>query len=116
MGVLKQERRRARSAPVAVGFGGGAVVAIGVIGLILVLMLFNVIPSFRTKTIERNQPPVLQRLERLNKFTAASGTFNVVIDTEKDVDGLPSSDARASAKQSTSAGRTTPVWAERVQM
>lgn len=90
MGVLKQERPRRRSAPVAVGFGGGAVVAIGVIGLILVLMLFNVIPSFRTKTIERNQPPVLQRLERLNKFTAASGTFNVVIDTEKDVDGLPS--------------------------
>lgn len=90
MGVLKQEPKRSRAASVTTGISGTAVLALGVVGLILVLMLFDILPSFRTKTIDRNQTPVLQRLERLNKFTAATGTFNVVIDTEKDVDGVPS--------------------------
>lgn len=60
------------------------------LSILVVLLLFDVIPTFRTETIERNQPPVLQRLERLNKFKAASSTYEGHHRSRKDVDGVPS--------------------------
>ena len=89
MGVLKSPKQKSSVAAKA-GLGGGVVAALIALSILVVLLLFDVIPTFRTETIERNQPPVLQRLERLNKFKAASGTFEVIIDLEKDVDGVPS--------------------------
>ncbi|MEZ5380839.1 MAG: hypothetical protein R2754_03480 [Microthrixaceae bacterium] len=42
----------------------------------VVLMLSGIIPVFgRSKTVDRTQTPVLQRIEKLNKFKAATGTF-----------------------------------------
>lgn len=58
---------------------------------IVVLMLSGIIPVFgRTKNVDRTQTPVLQQIAKLNKFTAATGTFQVVVDIEDDVEGLPS--------------------------
>lgn len=94
MGVLKEpaaptSASRRVKAVRSVGLSGGVVAALCLLGFLVIGLLFDIIPTFRSTTVERNQPPVLQRLERLNKFKAASGTFQVVIDLEKDVDGVP---------------------------
>ena len=57
----------------------------------VVLMLSGIIPVFgRSTTVDRTQTPVLQRIAKLNQFTAATGTFQVIVDIEDDVGGLPS--------------------------
>lgn len=89
MGVLKEEKKRSRP-PILAGLSGGMMLLLGVLALLIVGLLFNIIPSFRTTVVKRDQPPVLQRLAKLNKFTAATGTFQVVVDQERKVDGLPS--------------------------
>ncbi len=56
----------------------------------VVLMLSGIIPVFgRSKTVDRTQTPVLQRIAKLNQFTAATGTFQVIVDIEDDVGGQP---------------------------
>lgn len=45
---------------------------------------------FGTKTVDRSGPVLLTSLTNLARFQAASGSFQVVLDVEKDVDNLPS--------------------------
>lgn len=71
--------------------GGGFMAVMVVLACALVLMLSGIIPVFgRSETVDRTQTPVLQRLTKLNQFKAASGTFQVIVDVEKDTQGLPS--------------------------
>ena len=71
--------------------GGGFMAVMVVLACVLVLMLSGIIPVFgRSETVDRTQTPVLQRITKLNQFKAASGTFQVVVDVEKDTQGLPS--------------------------
>lgn len=71
--------------------GGGFMAVLVVLACAVVLMLSGIIPVFgRSNTVDRTQTPVLQRIEKLNKFKAATGTFQVVVDVENDVEGIPS--------------------------
>lgn len=71
--------------------GGGLMAVLVALACAVVLMLSGIIPVFgRSKTIDRTQTPVLQRIAKLNQFTAATGTFQVIVDVENDVEGLPS--------------------------
>ena len=45
---------------------------------------------FGTKTVDRSAPPLLKSLTDLARFQAASGTYQVVVDLEKDVSHVPS--------------------------
>lgn len=45
---------------------------------------------FGTKTVDRSAPPLLRSLTDLARFQAASGTYQVVVDLEKDVSNVPS--------------------------
>jgi hypothetical protein len=44
---------------------------------------------FTTRTTDRSAPVILHRLENLSSYQAASGTFSVTVDVEKDVSILP---------------------------
>lgn len=71
--------------------GGGFMAVLVALACAVVLMLSGIIPVFgRSNTIDRTQTPVLQRIAKLNKFKAATGTFQVVVDVENDVEGIPS--------------------------
>ncbi len=71
--------------------GGGLMAVLVALACAVVLMVSGIIPVFgRSKTVDRTQTPVLQRIAKLNQFTAATGTFQVIVDVEKDVQGLPS--------------------------
>lgn len=62
-----------------------AVVAIGVVGAGLI-GLFN---PFSTKTVDRTPPVLLNKISDLADYHAATGTFEVLVDLEKDVKHLP---------------------------
>jgi hypothetical protein len=61
-------------------------VAAGQIGL-------DLLPSFKnpfgTKTVDRSQPALLQSLEDLSRYEAASANLQVIVDTEKDAKFMP---------------------------
>lgn len=72
------------------------VVAVLALGLVLVLaaggltgMLRGLNP-FGTETVDRSQPALLQSVRDLSQYHAAVGDFQVVIDVEQDVKGIPS--------------------------
>ena len=44
---------------------------------------------FTTRTTDRSAPVILHRLKNLSSYEAASGTFSVTVDMEKDVSILP---------------------------
>jgi hypothetical protein len=44
---------------------------------------------FEERTVDRSQPAVLQSIQDLSRFTAASGSFEVVIDVERDRRFIP---------------------------
>jgi len=56
--------------------------------------LGNFLPSlpnpFSTKTVDRTQPALLQSLADLSEYHAATGNFQVIVDTEKDARFVPS--------------------------
>jgi len=44
---------------------------------------------FGSKTVDRTQPALLKSLEDLSRYQAASGNFQVIVDTEKDARFFP---------------------------
>ena len=44
---------------------------------------------FSSKTVDRSQPALLESLEDLSRYQAASGNFQVIVDTEEDAKFLP---------------------------
>lgn len=56
--------------------------------------LGNFLPSlpnpFESHTVDRTQPALLQSLADLSEYHAASGNFQVIVDTEKDTKFVPS--------------------------
>lgn len=85
---VPQGSKRRSALPASLRFGLIALLA-GVLAL-LGLALVGVIPTFRSMTVDHSQAPILQQLQRVNVFKAATGTFDVVVDIEKKTDGLPS--------------------------
>jgi hypothetical protein len=71
-----------------------AVTAVVVVLFAIGLQSLNLLPSlpnpFGTKVNDRNNPVLLTSLTDLARFQAASGSFQVILDTEKDVQNVPS--------------------------
>ena len=69
---------------------GGLVVA----GVLAVGGRLDLLPSFpnpfSTETVDRTNPALLQSLEDLSEYHAATGNFQVIVDTEKDTRFVPS--------------------------
>ena len=74
--------------------------ALGLAGVVLLAVLAgagrlgDLLPSlpnpFGTETVDRTQPALLQSLVDLSNYHAASGNFQVIVDTEKDTRFVPS--------------------------
>ncbi|MDQ4132725.1 MAG: DUF4230 domain-containing protein [Actinomycetota bacterium] len=86
--VLVQTRRGRMTSFVA-GAVGAVVLLVAGAGLI-----GGVLPSipnpFGSESVDRSQPPLLQSLVELTNYQAASANFQVIVDTEKDAQFLPS--------------------------
>jgi hypothetical protein len=90
---LEEEQMRARTS----GRGGliGVTVVVlavvlGALGLGGALLAVRIGELFETTTVDRSPPPVLQTLRDLSQYKAASASFEVIVDTERDVKYLPS--------------------------
>ncbi|WP_327086989.1 DUF4230 domain-containing protein [Nonomuraea sp. NBC_01738] len=66
--------------------GALVVIALLVVGARLAWTWLN---SMGEQTIDRSQPVLLQSIQDLSRFEAATGTFQVVVDLEKDANFLP---------------------------
>ncbi len=81
-----------------VGSTAGRFVSIGLVfGLAFLVgtgKLGDVLPSFPnpfgSEDIDRSQPPLLESLVDLSRYQAASATFQVIVDTERDTRFVPS--------------------------
>lgn len=72
---------------------------VAVVGLVLVGVLVGagrlggLLPSFpnpfRSETVDRTQPALLQSLEDLSRYQAATANLQVIVDTEKDTRFVP---------------------------
>jgi Protein of unknown function (DUF4230) len=71
-----------------------AVGALAVAGLLAIGGRLDLIPSisnpFKTETVDRTNPALLQSLEDLSEYHAATGNFQVIVDTERDTRFVPS--------------------------
>jgi hypothetical protein len=69
-----------------------SVLALGAL-VVGVAKVGDLLPSlsnpFGTKTVDRTQPALLQALEDLSEYRAASGNFQVIVDLEKDAKFMP---------------------------
>ena len=73
---------------------------LAIAGLVLLAVLVgagrvgDLLPSlpnpFSSESVDRTQPPLLQSLVDLHEYHAASGNFQVIVDTEKDTRFVPS--------------------------
>jgi hypothetical protein len=45
---------------------------------------------FATETVDRSQPPLLQSLQDVSRYQAATANFQVIVDSEKDAKFMPS--------------------------
>lgn len=76
--------------------GGGVVrlVALAVVAVLAASWLTGLVPSlgnpFRSETVDRSQPTLLQALDDLSEYRAAVGQFQVVVDVEDDTRFVPS--------------------------
>jgi hypothetical protein len=68
-------------------------VPVVVVGLLAVASAFHILPGwhnpFGERTIDRSQPVLLKSIQDLHRYEAASGSFQVVVDLEKDARFLP---------------------------
>lgn len=81
---------RGRVAAVLFGIAAvGAVVVLGVAVLSGGGLLPRLTNPFQERTIDRSQPVLLESIQDLSRYTAASGNFEVVIDIEQDRQFLP---------------------------
>ncbi len=73
---------------------GLAVGALVVAALLVVAGRFDLLPGFpnpfKTETVDRTNPALLQSLNDLSEYHAAEGNFQVIVDTEKDTRFVPS--------------------------
>ncbi|MFC7529540.1 DUF4230 domain-containing protein [Actinoplanes sp. GCM10030250] len=57
------------------------------------LRAINVLPTFdnpfEDKTVDRSQPVLLQSMRDLNRYVAADGTFQVIVDLQQDKENVP---------------------------
>ncbi|MFN8108390.1 MAG: DUF4230 domain-containing protein [Thermoleophilia bacterium] len=71
----------------------GFVAAAAVVGLVLAMWLVSVLPSslnpFHTRTIDRSQPPVMQSIQNLGQYRAATANLQLVVDLTKDTPFVP---------------------------
>jgi len=66
----------------------GVIVALFVVGAI---DLFDFLPNpFKSESVDRSQPALLERLNDLSEYRAASAELQVLIDVEEDIRFLPS--------------------------
>lgn len=80
--------RRPRRAPVR------AIIAIAVVGIaafvgVQVLSSLSPLPSFEQQTIDRSTEPLMVALDDISEYHAATGTFQVLVDLEKDTPWVP---------------------------
>lgn len=71
---------------------------VGFVFALIVLACFglraiNVLPSFdnpfEDRTVDRNQPVLLQSMRDLHRYVAADGTFQVIVDLQQDKENIP---------------------------
>lgn len=85
-----RQRERRRRAPVRSWLAILAVVAMAaVIGVPPLSRLFHRLTPFSERTVDRTQPAILQALTDLHDYRAASATFDIVVDVEKDARWMP---------------------------
>ena len=85
MAVLSPPRRRRPSV-------GGPVALVAAV-VVLLLALPALIPAlnpFKEETVDRSGPVLLQSLEDLSEYRAASANLQVIVDVEQDTDLIPS--------------------------
>ena len=85
MAVLSPPRRRRPSV-------GGPVALVAAV-VVLLLALPALIPAlnpFKEETVDRSGPVLLQSLEDLSEYRAASANLQVIVDVEQDTDLVPS--------------------------
>ena len=66
--------------------------AVAVVLAVVALLLFGRfdLPNpFRTETVDRSQPVLLESVQEISQFHAAVGTFEVILDQEEDVRWVP---------------------------
>lgn len=80
------------------GFGFGKLLAGALVVVALLVgatrLGFDFLPGlpdpFETETVDRSQPPLLQSLQDVSRYQAATANFQVIVDTEKDARFMPS--------------------------
>ncbi|MGN6795689.1 MAG: DUF4230 domain-containing protein, partial [Streptosporangiaceae bacterium] len=70
-----------------------AIVAV-LIAVVLVLSVVHLLPQLRNPfaetTIDRSSPVVLKSISKLSRYEAASGSFQAVVNLDRQVSWLPS--------------------------
>ena len=93
-----RRRDRGRRAPVRAAAGRSlgkwvAIIAVmalaAVVGAPPISRLFQRLQPFSQRTVDRTQPAILQALTDLHDYRAASATFDIVVDVEKDARWMP---------------------------
>lgn len=82
--------RRGRRRGVAVTAAVVLLVGIAILATVLLRLLPSLSNPFGTETVDRSGPVLLTRLTDLARFQAATGSFQVIVDVEKDVKNVPS--------------------------
>lgn len=82
--VVRVDRRR--------GVLGGVVILVLLVAVVLLSMRACGVGDLPLgqRTVDRSQPVVLKSVQDLSRFEAASGTFQVIVDLEKDTQFVPS--------------------------
>lgn len=65
------------------------VAAVGLLGLFLLARFVSGFDPFNRETVDRTQPAVLLALQDLSEYRAATGEFQVLVDTQDQVRNLP---------------------------
>lgn len=77
-----------RSIKRVVVIAAGVIIGLFVVGAV---DLFDFLPNpFKSETVDRSQPALLERLSDLSEYRAASAELQVLIDVEEDVRFVPS--------------------------
>jgi hypothetical protein len=63
--------------------------AVGLLALFVVARFVSGFNPFDRETVDRTQPAVLLALQDLSEYRAATGEFQVIVDTEEQVSNLP---------------------------
>lgn len=66
-----------------------AVAVVLAVVALLIFGRFDLPNPFRTETVDRSQPVLLQSVQEISQFHAAVGTFEVILDQEEDVRWVP---------------------------